>query len=138
MGCPDPGAINLPLESLLLCPRVPSARVRCVLFYTTCTCSYSFLWYTDLKMNSHISRGGQVSIPAAVRRRWGTDQIVLEDQGDAVVIRPIPTDPFRAARGSIRLRPGLTSEILRKMAREEDEEIERRRDAEWLKRRERL
>jgi len=48
-----------------------------------------------------ISRGGQVSIPAEVRHRWGTQRISVEDQGNALVIRPIPADPIGAAIGSL-------------------------------------
>jgi AbrB family looped-hinge helix DNA binding protein len=46
-----------------------------------------------------ISRGGQVSVPAAVRKRWGTRAVVVEDRGDHVVLRPAPDDPVAAAEG---------------------------------------
>lgn len=47
-----------------------------------------------------ISSGGQVSIPAAVRRRWGTRAVLAEDRGDHVVLRPAPDDPVAAATGA--------------------------------------
>ncbi len=46
-----------------------------------------------------ISRGGQVSVPAEVRKRWGTSTVEVEDQGDMLVLRPAPDDPIAALRG---------------------------------------
>jgi bifunctional DNA-binding transcriptional regulator/antitoxin component of YhaV-PrlF toxin-antitoxin module len=46
-----------------------------------------------------ITSGGQVSIPAAVRRRWGTNTVMAEDRGDHLVLRPVPDDPVAAAHG---------------------------------------
>jgi bifunctional DNA-binding transcriptional regulator/antitoxin component of YhaV-PrlF toxin-antitoxin module len=46
---------------------------------------------------ARISKGGRVSIPAAVRNRWGADQVLIEDRGDALVLRPLPADPIGAA-----------------------------------------
>jgi bifunctional DNA-binding transcriptional regulator/antitoxin component of YhaV-PrlF toxin-antitoxin module len=78
-------------------------------------------------MNTHISKGGQISIPAAVRHRWATDKIVLEDRGDSLIVRPLPADPIAAAMGSLRLPRGLTSDKLRAIGRAEDLEAEKRR-----------
>jgi len=74
-----------------------------------------------------ISAGGQIALPAAIRRRWGSRQVELIDQGDRVVLRPVPDDPVGAAAGSLRAygRPG-TAET-RAMLREEEAEAERRR-----------
>ena len=66
-----------------------------------------------------ISKGGQVSIPAKVRHRWGTDKVALDDQGTALVIRPIPEDPIGAAVGSLSGR-GPGSDELRALVREEE------------------
>lgn len=55
-------------------------------------------------MKIRISKGGQVSLPAEVRRRWATDSLVIEDLGDRVVLRPIPRDPVAAAKGAFRSR----------------------------------
>jgi bifunctional DNA-binding transcriptional regulator/antitoxin component of YhaV-PrlF toxin-antitoxin module len=46
-----------------------------------------------------ISSGGQVSVPAAVRKRWRTRTVLAEDHGDHVVLRPVPDDPVAAAVG---------------------------------------
>ena len=47
-----------------------------------------------------ITRGGQISVPAEVRRRWSTSRVVLEDLGDRLVIRPGPDDPVAGLRGA--------------------------------------
>lgn len=49
-----------------------------------------------------ISKGGQLSIPAEVRHRWGTRNVAIEDRGGTIVVRPIPDDPISAAIGSLR------------------------------------
>lgn len=69
-----------------------------------------------------ISKGGQVSIPAEVRHRWGTRSVVVEDRGSALLIRPIPADPIRAAIGSLAGRRP-TSDELRSFAREEESAV---------------
>ena len=58
-----------------------------------------------------ISRGGQISIPGNVRRRWGTQRVSVEDQGNALVIRPIPADPIGAAIGSLSGRAPTSDEM---------------------------
>jgi len=76
-----------------------------------------------MKMRTRITRGGQISIPAAVRRRWATDNILIEDSGgDELVLRPLPADPIDAAIGSLPLPAGLTAERLRARARARAEE----------------
>lgn len=73
-----------------------------------------------------ISKGGQISIPAPVRRRWATARILIEDKGDRLVITPWPDDPIGAAMGS--LPRGLRSpEDIRAESREEEAEIEDRK-----------
>ena len=49
----------------------------------------------------HISRGGQISLPSDIRHRWGSSELLLEDHGDAVILRPMPADPIAAARGAL-------------------------------------
>jgi hypothetical protein len=79
------------------------------------------------RLPGRISRGGQLSIPAPIRRRWATDRVLLEDRGDAIVVRPIPADPLAAARGSMRVPGGPTSDELREMARAEEAGSEARK-----------
>jgi bifunctional DNA-binding transcriptional regulator/antitoxin component of YhaV-PrlF toxin-antitoxin module len=74
---------------------------------------------------TRISRGGQVTVPAPVRRRWETERVALEDHGEYLVLRPV-ADPvadfvgFAAGRG----RP---SEELRAQSRTEEAAAENRR-----------
>lgn len=73
-----------------------------------------------------ISRGGQVSIPADIRHRWGVSRVVVVDHGDAIELRPIPDDPIGAALGSLRS-PGPTVDEIRERLRDEETEVYRRR-----------
>lgn len=74
-----------------------------------------------------ITRGGQISIPSSIRRRWGTSTLALEDLGDRVVLRPAPDDPIAAARGALAGELSMSSEELRAAARETEAQAERRR-----------
>lgn len=47
-----------------------------------------------------VSRNGQVSVPAAVRHRWGTSTVLIIDRGDYAIVRPVPDDPIEALRGA--------------------------------------
>jgi bifunctional DNA-binding transcriptional regulator/antitoxin component of YhaV-PrlF toxin-antitoxin module len=75
---------------------------------------------------ARITAGGQVSIPAPIRRRWGTSVVAVEDLGDRVVLRPLPDDPIAAARGALKGKLPPT-EKLRAMARSDEAAAERRR-----------
>lgn len=79
-----------------------------------------------MKHLATISRGGQISIPALIRKRWGTQRILIDDEGDRLVLRPMPNDPIGAAMGSL-AGPGPSSEEVRWMLREEEAEIEERK-----------
>lgn len=50
---------------------------------------------------TRISQGGQVQIPAEVRRRWGTRAVIIDDGGSYLRISPVPDDPIGAAAGSL-------------------------------------
>jgi AbrB family looped-hinge helix DNA binding protein len=73
-----------------------------------------------------ITTGGQISLPAAVRNRWGTSTVVVEDLGDHVVVRPLPDDPIAAARGALKGQVGSTSQ-LRARARKDEAAAQQRR-----------
>ena len=77
---------------------------------------------------TQISKGGQVSLPASVRRRWGTNRIALEDRGTALVIRPVPDDPIGAAIGSLK-GSGPSTDRIRALVREEEADTDERREA---------
>jgi bifunctional DNA-binding transcriptional regulator/antitoxin component of YhaV-PrlF toxin-antitoxin module len=68
-----------------------------------------------------ISSGGQVSVPAAIRKRWRTRTVLAEDRGDHVVLRPVPDDPVAAAAGVFATQIGaLGSEEAKRLDREEE------------------
>ena len=77
-----------------------------------------------MNRRARITRGGQISIPAVVRHRWATDNVLLVDEGDALIVRPLPADPLMAALSSLKLHQGLTSDTLRARARAEEKEEE--------------
>lgn len=64
-----------------------------------------------------VTSGGQVSVPAEIRRRWGTSTLALEDHGDRIVLFPAADDPVAAARGGLRELAPSASEELRRGAR---------------------
>jgi bifunctional DNA-binding transcriptional regulator/antitoxin component of YhaV-PrlF toxin-antitoxin module len=83
-----------------------------------------------MRTRMKISKGGQVSIPAAIRHRWGTSTLTLEDQGDRLVLEPAPDDPIAAAEGALSEEFGnLDVARLRQIAREDDREATMRRTA---------
>lgn len=73
-----------------------------------------------------VTTSGQLSLPAPVRRRWGTRRVTLSDEGDRVVVRPMPDQPIKAACGSLAAGGGR-SEIVRAAERRKAEAAERRR-----------
>jgi hypothetical protein len=81
-----------------------------------------------MKQRVRISKGGQISIPAAVRRRWATSVVTLEDIGERIVIEPAADDPIAAAEGALAEQFGdLDVARLRRSARRDEASAERRR-----------
>jgi len=66
-----------------------------------------------------VSSNGRLSIPAETRARWNVDHVVLEDFGDRVVIRPLPSNPLNALQGKYRT-VGPSSDESRARQRAED------------------
>ena len=78
-----------------------------------------------------VSRNGQVSLPADVRRRWGTDQVLVLDLGSYVVMQPTSADHatnVRAALGRFPMPDQPSTDELWRQAREEESEIEARKE----------
>jgi bifunctional DNA-binding transcriptional regulator/antitoxin component of YhaV-PrlF toxin-antitoxin module len=73
-----------------------------------------------------VTTSGQVSLPASVRKRWRASKVVIDDQGDCVVVRPLPNDPIAAACGSLQRR-GPGSERIRARERASDAARRQRR-----------
>lgn len=74
-----------------------------------------------------VTSNGQISLPAALRRRWGTARVLVVDRGDYALVRPLPDDPIGELRGSIPADGPSTEEL-----RGEERDAERRREeARW-------
>ncbi len=75
-----------------------------------------------------ISKGGQISIPAPIRHRWGTSTVALQDEGHRIILEPVPDDPIAAAEGALAGElGGLDVRRLRRAAREDERIAEDRR-----------
>lgn len=85
-----------------------------------------FLKYALHMKFRKITSSGQISLPAGVRKRWGTNAVAVEDMGDHVLVRPLPDDPIAAARGALKGKLSAT-EALRKRARKDESAAEARR-----------
>jgi AbrB family looped-hinge helix DNA binding protein len=46
-----------------------------------------------------ITKAGQISIPAEVRERWGASNVLILDEGERIIMRPVPENPIEAIRG---------------------------------------
>jgi AbrB family looped-hinge helix DNA binding protein len=81
-----------------------------------------------MKKRMKISKGGQVSIPAPIRRRWGTSTLTLEDRGEEIVLKPAPDDPLAAAAGAFAGEGrGIGLDTIRREEREAELEAEERK-----------
>jgi AbrB family looped-hinge helix DNA binding protein len=84
--------------------------------------------FMKMKKRMKISKGGQVSIPAPIRKRWGTATVTLEDRGDEIVLKPAPDDPIAAAAGAFAgIGPKIDWEQVRREEREAEAEAEERK-----------
>ena len=77
---------------------------------------------------TQISQGGQVQIPAEVRRRWGTRKVMIDDAGSYLRISPVPDDPIAAAVAALAGKGnGRSGNDLIRIWREEEIEAEERK-----------
>jgi AbrB family looped-hinge helix DNA binding protein len=77
-----------------------------------------------------ISKGGQISIPADIRHRWGVKRVMIIESETSLVLRPLPDDPIAAAKGILRDpegHVGLTTEEALAQLDDEDDYVYRRR-----------
>ena len=81
-----------------------------------------------MKKRMKISKGGQISIPAPIRKRWGTNTVTLEDRGEEIVLRPASDDPLEAAAGAFAGEGrGIGLDTIRREEREAELEAEERK-----------
>ncbi len=74
-----------------------------------------------------ISKKGQISLPAVLRRRFGLkegDKISVEEKGDTLVLRPLPEHPLLNMRGKLKTegQEKLTTLLLKERQRERKRE----------------
>jgi hypothetical protein len=79
-----------------------------------------------------ISRGGQIQVPAEVRRRWGTDEVLIRDYGTHLRIVPIPDDPIGQTMGAF-AGPGPTVNDMVRQLREDEAAAEARKFGELIR-----
>jgi len=83
----------------------------------------------DLDMSTvraRVTRNGQISLPADVRRRWNAERVLVIDRGTYAIVRPVPDDVLASLRGKY-AGPGPSVEEVRDEDREVEAEIEERR-----------
>lgn len=82
-----------------------------------------------MRTRIRLSRGGQISIPASIRRRWRTSTFTLDDRGDRLVLEPAADDPIVAAEGALaqEISGRFNVARLRREARASDRAAEARR-----------
>ncbi|MGH9186349.1 MAG: AbrB/MazE/SpoVT family DNA-binding domain-containing protein [Acidimicrobiales bacterium] len=78
-------------------------------------------------VTAKVTKNGQISLPAEIRRRWGVREVLVVDKGDHAEVRPWPEDPLDALTGKYAHLAGPTSDEMRRRAREEEAAIEERK-----------
>ena len=71
-----------------------------------------------------VTSNGSISLPAAIRRRWGVGRVAVIDRGDLAVVRAVPDDPIAYFRGRF-AGPGPNSDQLRAADRAAEQAEER-------------
>ena len=66
-----------------------------------------------------ITERGQISIPADIRHKWNVRRVLLVDEGDRLVLRPVPDDPIAAVLGKYAWIEATSDEM-----RDEDRAVE--------------
>lgn len=80
-------------------------------------------------VRARVSRNGQISLPAEIRRRWGAGpgtEVAIVDEGEYVIVVPIPDDIIGSLSGKY-AGAGPTSDEMRAQSRQEEIEAEERK-----------
>jgi bifunctional DNA-binding transcriptional regulator/antitoxin component of YhaV-PrlF toxin-antitoxin module len=72
-------------------------------------------------VRAKVTRNGQISLPAELRRRWQSGAVLVIDRGSYAIVRPIPDDVVAVLHGA-HAGPGPTSEQARAAERAGDAE----------------
>ncbi len=67
-----------------------------------------------------ITASGQISLPAATRRKWNTDKVAVFETTDGLLIRPFDPNAVDRLVGKYRHLGGPSSDELRDAERRED------------------
>lgn len=76
-----------------------------------------------------ITSAGQVSIPAEIRERWGASSVLITDEGERIVVTPLPANPLEGLRGLLKgeARSGISAtEAIRLWRAEDNAAMERK------------
>ena len=79
-----------------------------------------------MSSESKVTKNGQISLPAELRRRWEAKSVLVMDKGNYAVVFPMPDDPIDALYGKY-AGPGPTTDEMRAENRREEAEAEDRR-----------
>jgi bifunctional DNA-binding transcriptional regulator/antitoxin component of YhaV-PrlF toxin-antitoxin module len=79
---------------------------------------------SDVK--AKVTRNGQISLPAEMRRRWQSGAVLVIDRGSYAIVRPVPDDVVTALQGA-HAGPGPTPDEARAAERARDQETAARR-----------
>ncbi len=60
----------------------------------------------------NISDRGQISIPSEIRHKWQVRRLLLVDEGDRIVLRPVADDPIGAVAGKYAWIGATSDEVL--------------------------
>lgn len=74
-----------------------------------------------------VTSNGSISLPAAIRKRWGVGRVAVIDRGDLAVVRAVPDDPVTYYRGRFK-GSGPSTDVLREQEREADARAERAKE----------
>lgn len=90
-----------------------------------------------MAQQSKLTTGGQITVPAHVRKRWKTERVTVEDRGDHLIVRPMSEDRaarIKALRGiwNFRNRPRAEVMAAYERMREEDRQLEWEKDREFF------
>ena len=72
-----------------------------------------------------VTTKGQIVIPAGMRRKYGIrkgTRLSIEEEGDALVLRPITADYLDKVAGILKAKGSLSKKLLRERARDRKRE----------------